>query len=387
LDDWSGALRALWNAALEQRKTAWRRCGTSVSLAEQCLDLTAAREAIPWVQDVPAQAAQQTLPDLDRAFARFFSGLGRYPRFRSRRRNPGIHFPQRVQVRRINRRWGAIRLAKLGWVRFCWTRSPAGQVRHATVTRDALGWHVSLCVELKAVPANASSGPPVGIDRGVVALAATSDGELVEGEFWSEAERRRYRVLQQRLARQGRGSRRRQRTVQCIARLRARVARRRRDKLHKLSHRLATSHHLLALEELDVGAMTRSAKGTMDKAGINVKAKAGLNREILERGWGELRRQLAYKCRWYGAALVDVPAHRTSQTCSACNVLDASSRESQARFRCRACGHSEHADVNAAQVILARAQKMTAGGPSVAARGGLAVGRPAKREPTLREAA
>jgi putative transposase len=387
LGQWAGSLRALWNAALEQRQTAWRRCGTSVGLAEQCRDLTDAREAIPWLCEVPAQAAQQTLGDLDRAFVRFFRGEGHYPRFRSRRRDPGIRFPQRIEVRRVNRRWGEVKLAKLGWMRFRWTRGPGGRIKHATLTRDALGWHLSLCVELKARPMKPNGGPPLGIDRGVAALVATSDGELVRHEFWTEGERRRYRALQMQLARQRRRSRRRERTVRSIAGLRARVARRRRDALHKLSHRLTTNHGLLAVEDLDVRAMTRSAKGTLAEPGTNVAAKAGLNREILERSWGELRRQLTYKCEWYGSKLEPVPAHHTSQTCSACNVIDARSRESQARFRCRACGHTEHADVNAARVICARALDRTAGGPPVAARGGLAVGRPAKREPTLQEAA
>jgi putative transposase len=163
--------------------------------------------------------------------------------------------------------------------------------------------------------------------------------------------------------------------------LRARVGRRRRDELHKLSHRLATGHGLVAVEDLNVRAMTRSARGTVEQAGVNVAAKAGLNREILERGWGELRRQLEYKCGWYGSQLVVVDPRYTSQTCAECGTIDSGSRESQARFRCVACAHAQHADVNAARVILRRALEPTAGGLPVTARGGLADGRPEKREP------
>jgi putative transposase len=387
LAQWSGALRALWNAALEQRRTAWRLCSASVGLAEQCRDLTAARREVPWLEDVPAQAAQQTLRDLDRAFGRFFDGHGRYPRFRSRRRGPGIRFPQGVEVRRVNRRWGEVRLPKLGWLRFRWTRPPGGQVRHATVSCDALGWHVALCVELDAMPAPPNRGPAVGVDRGVCALAATSGGELVLGEFWTAGERRRRRVLEHRLARSHRGSARRRRTVAQLARMRARIARRRSDELHKLSNRLASRHSLVALEDLNVRAMTRSAKGTIEQPGINVAAKAGLNREILERGWGELRRQLEYKCGWYGSWLLTVDARYTSQTCAECGTIDSRSRESQARFRCVACGHAQHADINAARVILQRALEPTAGGPPVTARGGLAARRPEKREPTWQQEA
>jgi putative transposase len=224
------------------------------------------------------------------------------------------------------------------------------------------------------------------IDLGVAALIATSDGELVARDFWTEGERRRHRVLQKRLARQSHGSRRRERTVIRIGQLRARAARRRRHLLHHLSRRLASGHELVAVEDLDVQAMTRSARGTLEQPGAKVRQKAGLNRGILERAWGELRRQLQYKCHWYGSRLVAVPSRHTSQTCSVCCTTDPHSRESQARFSCRACGHTEHADVNAARVILTRALESTAGGLSVAARGGLAVG-PAKREPSQQEVA
>jgi IS605 OrfB family transposase len=382
LVNWSGALRALWNAALEQRRLVWRRGNVCIGLARQCRELTDARHELPWLADVPAQAAQQTLRDLDRAYLNFFAGVARYPRFRSRRREVGIRFPQAVRIRRVNRRWGEIMLPKLGWVRFRWSRPVGGEIRHATIKRDALGWHVSLCVRSDARPARPKVAGPVGVDRGVRVLAATSDGELVSGVFWTAGERRRYRALQKRLTRQRRRrSRRRRQTVAQIARLRARVSRRRDDALHKLSHRLATSHALVALEDLDVAGMTRRADRDGSTLTRGRRSKTGLNREIRERAWGELQRQLAYKCVWYGTRLVVVDPKYTSQTCSACGVVDGESRESQARFICTHCGHREHADVNAALVILARGVSTAAGGSPVSARRGLARGRPMKREP------
>lgn len=386
LSAWSGTVRALWNAALEQRRTAWRDCGVSVGLSEQCRDLTGARAVIPWLADVPAQTAQQTLRDLDRAYGAFFAGRARFPRWRSRHRPAGLRFPQGVEIRRLNRRWGEVRLPKLGWVRFRWTRPPGGTIRHATLTRDALGWHVSLCVELDQQTAPANGGPAVGVDRGVVALAATSDGELIAPSFWTAGERKRRKRLEQQLARQRRGSNRRRRTVRQLGQLRARSARRRQHHLHELSHRLATTKGLVAVENLQVQAMTASARGTVEAPGVNVAQKAGLNREILERGWGELHRQLAYKTRWYGSQLIEVPAAYSSQTCSQCETIDSGARESQARFRCRSCGHTENADVNAARVILGRAlgphqqQQHMARGRRVTARGDLADRRSVKRE-------
>jgi putative transposase len=389
IGEWSGALRALWNAALEQRRRAWRDCGVSVGLAEQCRNLTDARAAIPWLADVPAQTAQQTLRDLDRAYSNFFAGRAAFPRWRSRRSPAGLRFPQGAQVRRLNRRWAEVRLPKLGWVRFRWTRPPGGTVKHATLTRDALGWHVSLCVELDKQPAPPNRGPAVGVDRGVVALIATSDGDLIDPEFWTAGERKRRKALDQHLARQRKGSNRRRHTVNQLAGLRARVARRRQHHLHEVSHQLATRHGLVAVEALNVKNMTRSARGTLDAPGINVRQKAGLNREILEQGWGELHRQLAYKTVWYGSELIEVPAAYSSQTCSACGTIDNEARESQARFACRACEHIQNADINAARVILQRAlaQQHSARGRRVTARGDLGIARSVKRERSQQKAA
>jgi putative transposase len=109
------------------------------------------------------------------------------------------------------------------------------------------------------------------------------------------------------------------------------------------------------IEDLDLRAMTRSAKGSIDQPGTGVRAKAGLNRAILAQGWGKLRHQLAYKLARRGGKLILVDARYTSQECVACGTIDSRSRPSQAAFRCVACGHRDHADVNAARVLLARA--------------------------------
>jgi putative transposase len=388
LAGWSGALRALWNAALEQRRVAWRECRVSVGVSEQCRDLTDARTEIRWLADVPAQTAQQTLRDLDRAFGAFFAGRSRYPRFRSRQRDPGLRFPQGVEVRRVTRRWGEVKLPKLGWVRFRYSRAPGGTIRHATISRDALGWHLSLCVELVERPVGANSGEGVGVDRGAVVQAALSTGELVGSErYLRRSERERLRRLERRRERQRRGSRRQQATKRQIARLRAREARRRRDQTHRLTTRLTCEHGVIAIEALNTRAMTRSAKGTLREPRTGVAQKRGLNRAILDRGWAELERQLQYKAGWYGGQIVRVPARDTSITCARCNTIDKRSRESQARFHCRHCGHQDHADVNAARVILARAQEQLAGGHSVTARGDLQAtqARSTKREPTRQQ--
>ena len=212
----------------------------------------------------------------------------------------------------------------------------------------------------------------MGIDRGVVVSAALSTGELLHAPGLTARERARLRRLQRRLARAKRGSSRRGRVRQATARLRARETDRRKDWAEKTSTDIARRFDLIRVEDLQIKNMTRSAKGTRESLGRNVGAKAGLNRGILRSGWGLLVRRLEEKAP--GRVEKVRPAF-TSQRCSACGQVDRDSRESQAVFRCTACGFACHADVNAAKNIAA--------GHAVTARGGFRDAGPVNREPHL----
>jgi transposase len=212
----------------------------------------------------------------------------------------------------------------------------------------------------------------VGIDRGVAVSAALSTGELLYVPGLTAREQTRLRRLERKLAGAKRGSNRRSRTRRAIARLKARETDRRKDWAEKASTGIARRFDLIMVEDLRIKNMTRSAKGTQQNPGRNVGQKAGLNRGILRSGWGLLVRRLEQKAS--GRVEKIKPAF-TSQRCSACGQVDPKSRESQAVFRCTACGYACHADVNAAINIAA--------GHAVTARGGDGVTRPANREPHL----
>jgi transposase len=240
------------------------------------------------------------------------------------------------------------------------------------VTQDRAGrWHVAFAVIPAPVPAP-GNGQVVGIDRGVAVSAALSTGEMLHAPALAARERRRLRRLQRKLARAKRGSNRRGRVKHAIARLRARETDRRKDWAEKASTELARRFDVIRVENLKITNMTRSAKGTRENPGRNVRAKAGLNRGILGSGWGLLVRRLADKAP---GRVEKVKPHYTSQRCSACGQVDRGSRESQAVFRCTACGFACHADVNAAINIAA--------GHAVTARGGDGAARPVNREPHL----
>jgi putative transposase len=158
----------------------------------------------------------------------------------------------------------------------------------------------------------------------------------------------RKRKAQRILARRKRGSNRRRGALARVARLQARQARIRRDFHHRAALDIAKRFGVAVLEDLNTRGMTASARGTIAEPGRNVRQKAGLNRGILNAGWHQFATILTYKMEERGGQVVIVPARFTSQTCAACGVVDARSRESQARLICINCGHTDHADVNAA---------------------------------------
>ena len=249
-----------------------------------------------------------------------------------------------------SRKSGQVWVPKAGWVRFRWSRAVPPGAKSYRVTRDRAGrWHVAFAVIPGPVPAP-GNGQVVGIDRGVAVSAALSTGEMLRAPGLTARERIRLRRLQRRLARARRGSNGRGRVRRAIARLRAQETDRRKDWAEKTSTSIARRFDVIRVEDLKIGNMTRSAKGTTENPGRNIAQKAGLNRGILRSGWGLLVRLLQDKAP---GRVEKIKPALTSQRCSACGQVDRGSRESQAVFRCTACGFAGHADVNAAINIAA----------------------------------
>jgi putative transposase len=378
LRDHCGHARYVWNLAVEQH-AHWRpgRKGAPGYL-EQCRQLTQARAGHPWLREGSQTVQQQALRDFGQAMAAFLdpaNPAGR-PSWRKAGRDEGFRVVGRRgrqwDVRRLSRRTGQVWVPKAGWVRFRWSRAVPPGVKSYRVTMDRAGrWHVAFAVIPGPVPAP-GNGQVVGIDRGVAVSAALSSGELLHAPALTGRERIRLRRMQRTLARAKRGSNRRGRVKHAIARLRARETDRRKDWAEKVSTDIARRFDVIRVEDLQIGTMTRSARGTRENPGRNVRAKAGLNRGILGSGWGLLVRRLADKAP---GRVEKVSPALTSQRCSACGQVDRGSRESQAVFRCTACGFACNADVNAARNIAA--------GHAVTARGGYGAARPANREPHL----
>jgi transposase len=342
--------------------------------AERCRQLTEARAAFGWLAGGSVIVQQQAVKDHDQAMRNFLAGTHRRPTWRK----AGLHEGFRVvavkpgDVRRLNRNWAQVKVPKAGWVRFRWSRPVPPDVKSYRVTRDRAGrWHIGFAVIPAPVPAP-GTGEVVGIDRGVKVSAALSTGEMLTVPGLSAREAARLHRLERKIARARRGSTRRGDVRTQVARMKATEASRRRDWAEKASTGIARRFDVIRVEDLKIRDMTRSAKGTLETPGRNVAAKAGLNREIASSGWGLLVRRLEDKAP---GRVEKVPPAYTSQRCSACGHVDRRSRESQAAFRCTACGYACNADVNAARNVAA--------GHAVKARGGDRVTGPVNREPQL----
>ena len=377
LRDHCGHARYVWNLAVEQHSHWHPGRASAPGYLAQCRQLTQARAGHPWLAAGPQTVQQQALRDFSQGMAAFFdpaNPAGR-PSWRKADRDEGFRIVGRGRqwdVRWLSRKTGEVWVPKAGWVRFRWSRPVPPDARSYRVTRDRAGrWHVAFAVIPGPVSAPGNS-QAVGIDRGVAVSAALSTAEMLHAPGLTERERTRLRRLQRSLARAERGSKRRGRVRHAIARLRARETDRRKDWAEKASTDIARRFDVIRVEDLQIKNMTRSARGTQENPGRNVGQKAGLNRGILGSGWGLLVSRLEDKVP--GRVEKIRPAF-TSQRCSACGHVDRDTRESQAVFRCTACGYACHADVNAARNIAA--------GHAVTAWGGDGVTRPVNREPHL----
>lgn len=350
----AGVCRLVWNLALEQRRDHWRRyqarTGNNLNYVTQARELTALRAEVDFVREVHVTPLQRTLKSLDEAYRRAWEAKGGYPQPKKKGVHDAFSYAGReIVFETINRRWGRVRLPKIGWVKLRLTRPLAGSIREATVSRTALGWQVSIgCLIDAGVP---DPGGAVGIDRGVTVPLMLSDGTSYSLPASVSDLDRRIRKAQRIASRRKRGSVRHAKAQSRVSALKARQARIRKDWAHKATTAICRGFGTVVIERLRTKNMTASASGTVTEPGRNVAQKRGLNRAILNVGWHQIEAMLLYKAH----RLVKVNPACSSQTCASCGTVDSRSRKNQAAFVCTACGHKDNADRNAAVAILHRA--------------------------------
>ena len=348
-----GCVRVVWNRTLATRHARWRLEGKGTSYAESDRALTAMKKDpdLVFLNEVSCVPLQQALRHQHKAFTAFFARRARYPRFKSRRSRQSAHYTRSAFIMR----GGELRLAKMaGPVRFVWSWPDADVTAldpaMVIVSREPDGrWYVTFTIDTNAPEPLQETGRLVGVDLGVKDFAVTSAGDRIANPRHLERKARSLARYQRRMARCRKGSANRAKAAVRAARAHRKVRNARRDFLHRASTRLVRTADLIAIEDLAVQNMARNHH---------------LSRAISDCGWGEFRRQLAYKCERYGRRLVVIDRwYPSSKTCSGCGHLLAELSLSTRHWTCPACGTRHNRDINAAKNILAAGLAVARGSP------------------------
>lgn len=348
----AGCCRFVWNKALALEQETYNTTGSRNGYCKLCnllVEWKKSQETI-FLKDVHSQILQQTLKDLDRAYINFFEEQAEFPKFKKKGLHDSFRYPQGFKVDENNSR---VFLPKIGWVKYRDSRNVEGIVKQITVSFSCGHWYVSIQTEINVAESVHNSQSVIGIDMGITNFATLSDGKMVKPVNSCRKYEKKLAKLQRILSRRIKFSSNWRKIKTKIQNLHKKIADVRRDFLHKTTNDLCKNHAMIVVEDFKVKSMSKSASGTIEKPGRNVKAKSGLNKSILDQGWGEFVRQLMYKLEWLGGQLIKVNPQYTSQKCSCCGYTHKDNRPSQAVFKCDSCGYENNADVNAAKNILA----------------------------------
>jgi putative transposase len=337
--------RELYNAGLQERKTAWEQCRVSVTFAMQSAQLPHIKVARPEYREIDAQVLQDVLHRLDRAYQAFFRRVQQgetpgYPRFQGRDRYTSFTYPQVGEHGGAALDGGLLRLAKIGRMPLRLHRPLQGTPKTVTVRREADGWYA--CISCAEVPAEAlpRTGKETGIDVGLKVFLITAEGEVVENPRHYRTAERQFAKAQRRVSRRTKGSQRRRKAVKLLAKAHQRVQRQRRDLHHKTALDLLRHYDTIYLEDLQVRNLVRNRS---------------LAKSISDAGWAAFRTILTSKAAYAGKWVVAVPAQYTSQDCSGCGARVPKSLSVRTHV-CLSCGLVIDRDENAARNILRAGQ-------------------------------
>jgi putative transposase len=312
----AGACRFVFNKALALQKTNHEAGGKFIGYVAMAKHLTAWRNGpqTPWLKDAPVHPLQHALKDMERAYKNFFAKRAASPKFRKKGQRDSFRYPDPKQFK-LDAANARIFLPKLGWMRLRLSRVVLGTPCNATVSLSGGKWFVSIQTEREVEQPVPQAGSAIGIDVGIARFATFSDGQYLEPLHSFKRHETRLRRAQRAMSRKIKFSNNWRKAKARIQRIHARIGNARRDCLHKATTAISQNHAMVCIEDLQVRNMSRSAAGSTGQPGKNVRAKAGLNKSILDQGWFEFRRQLDYKLACSGGMLIAVPPQNTSRTC------------------------------------------------------------------------
>jgi putative transposase len=355
----AGARRFVFNKALALQQAHHTSGGKFINYFAMVKHLTVWKQEFPWLKESPSQALQQSLKDLNKAWQNFFAKRASFPRPKKKGRGESVRFPQGFKIDPPNNR---LFLPKLGWMRFRNSREILGLAKNITISQSGGKWFSSIQTEREVQAPTPTATTAIGIDVGIARFATMSDGSFIAPLCSFKKHEKRLAKYQRRMIRKIRFSKNWHKAKRKIQKVHTTIANARKDFLHKKTAEISKNHAMVAVEDLQIKNMSKSAAGNADKPGKNVAAKSGLNKAILDQGWFEFRRQLDYKLNWNGGMLVAVPPQYTSQTCPCCGHVAKENRQTQAKFECVECSYANNADIVGAMNILARGYRAAACG-------------------------
>ena len=338
LRQFAGSCRFVYNKALALNVERYEKKKKCLGYAGLCALLPNWKMEHEFLSAVPAQALQQALKNLERAYTNFFQKRADFPKFKKKGQRESFRIPQGFEVDKQN---GRIKLPKLGWMRYRKSQDILGEASNVTVSESCGKWFVSIQTAREVQTPQHPAISAVGLDWGVVNFVTLSDGEVVEQCQPLKKFLPKLAKLQRGMDRKEKFSKNWRKAQGKIAKLHSKIANIRKDFVHKVSNDISKNHVVVCIEDLQVKNLSKSATK-------KVAQKSGLNRCILDASPFKLRRQLEYKTQWQGGLLVPVPPQNTSRKCPECGQVAAENRKSQAKFACVECGFSANADFVAA---------------------------------------
>jgi putative transposase len=348
-----GCVRLMYNKALAYRTESWYERSERISYGETSAMLTAWKkeEELDFLNSVSSVPLQQGLRNLQSAFTNFFAGRAKYPNFKKK------HHGGSAQFTKAGFRWknSQVFLAKCTEpLPIRWSKQiPSGCVPSSiTVKLTPAGrWYASILVDDFTIQPLRKTDKAIGLDVGIASLIATSDGDKIVNPKHFNKLRKKLKRKQKPLARKQKGSKNREKARIAVAKVHAQIVDARTDFLHKLTTQLVRENQTIAVEDLSIKNMVKNRK---------------LALAISDASWGELIRQLTYKCQWYGRDLIKIDRwFPSSKCCGNCGHIVEKLPLSVREWECPNCGTNHDRDTNAAQNILAAGLAVSVCGATV----------------------